>query len=55
MDMEVLHRGAVDLTRELGNDNYALCVNRRELEMLDLSLVSWVCKFSSGRAIAVTL
>ena len=34
LDLEQLHRRAVDLTRDLGNVNYALREKRRELEML---------------------
>ena len=38
LDLEQLHRRAVDLTRELGNVNYALREKRRELEMLGATL-----------------
>ncbi|HKN85396.1 MAG TPA: hypothetical protein VJV04_00915 [Nitrospiraceae bacterium] len=38
LDLEQLHRRAVDLTRELGNVNYALREKRRELEMLGPTL-----------------
>lgn len=34
LDLEQLHRRAVDLTRDLGNVNYALREKRRELELL---------------------
>jgi nitrate/nitrite-specific signal transduction histidine kinase len=38
LDLDQLHRRAVDLTRELGNVNYALREKRRELEMLGTTL-----------------
>ena len=38
LDLDQLHRRAVDLTRELGNVNYALREKRRELEMLGATL-----------------
>ncbi|MEP6886990.1 MAG: hypothetical protein ABI945_01575 [Nitrospirales bacterium] len=38
LDLEQLHRRAVELTRELGNVNYALREKRRELEMLGATL-----------------
>ena len=38
MDLDQLHRRAVDLTRELGDVNYALREKRRELEMLGATL-----------------
>ena len=38
LDLDQLHRRAVDLTRELGDVNYALRENRRELEMLGATL-----------------
>lgn len=38
LDLEQLYRRAVDLTRELGNVNYALREKRRELEMLGATL-----------------
>ena len=38
LDLDQLHRRAVDLTRELGDVNYALREKRRELEMLGATL-----------------
>lgn len=38
LDLDQLHRRAVDLTRELGNVNYALREKRRELEVLGATL-----------------
>ncbi|WP_447984960.1 hypothetical protein [Nitrospira sp. Nam74] len=38
MDLDQLHRRAVDLTRELGDVNYALREKRRELETLGATL-----------------
>ena len=38
LDLDQLHRRAVDLTCELGNVNYALREKRRELEMLGATL-----------------
>ena len=38
LDLDQLHRRAVDLTRELGNVNYALRETRRKLEMLAATL-----------------
>ena len=37
LDLEQLHRRAVDLTRDLGNVNYALREKRRELDRLSLT------------------
>ena len=37
LGLEQLHRRAVDLTRDLGNVNYALREKRRELDMLRLT------------------
>jgi nitrate/nitrite-specific signal transduction histidine kinase len=38
LDFEQMQRRAIDLTRELGNVNYALREKRRELEMLGATL-----------------
>ena len=38
LDFEQMQRRAIDLTRELGNINYALREKRRELEMLGATL-----------------
>lgn len=38
LDLDQLHRRAIDLTRELGNVNYALREKRRELEVLGATL-----------------
>jgi len=38
LDLDQLHRRATELTRELGNVNYALREKRRELEMLGATL-----------------
>ena len=38
LDFEQMQRRAIDLTRDLGNVNYALREKRRELEMLGATL-----------------
>jgi hypothetical protein len=38
LDLDQLHRRAVELTRELGDANYALREKRRELELLGATL-----------------
>lgn len=38
LDLDQLHRRAIDLTRELGNVNYALREKCRELEVLGATL-----------------
>ena len=42
LDFEQMQRRAIDLTRELGNVNYALREKRRELEMLGATLYARV-------------